>query len=286
MISFREPVYQGIAEPPSSDYAMERPVARRPPLARSLKDRLTNIVSMHVPSNQPYLSPNRNLKVKAELIEEGGMDGVNDRFGLLTLHPNENNETHEGLCEITAQLDKSGLSKAVEEALLSENIDLPPEKCVVSCMTFDRNSLYICVEGIPYVFKTPIASLPLSKQGLSMDKVHLKLPGSLELLPSALCLKQIQNETCELFVIGQARSPTSDVSLNMLVCFSPDGRLIAQTRKYPFRRFVAIDIDGDGNPLLSCAAGPEGTPAAQICKLTPHFERRIFSITMRRDQTV
>ncbi|KAL7062078.1 hypothetical protein AAHC03_0435 [Spirometra sp. Aus1] len=286
MISFREPVYQGIAETPGSEYAMERPVARRPPLGRSLKDRLTNIVSMHVPSNQPFLSPSRNLKVKEELVEEGGMDGVNDRFGLLTLHNNENNETHEGLCEITAQLDKNTLFKAVVEALQSENIDLPQQKCVVACMAFDQNSLYVCVEGVPYVFKIPTASLPRSKFDLSMDKIHLKLPDSLELLPSALCLKQSQNETRELFIIGQTRSPTSDVSFNLLACFSPDGRHIAQTRKYPYHRFVAIDIDCDGNLLLSCAAGPEGTPAAQICKLTSHFERRIFSITMRRDQTI
>ncbi|VDL96519.1 unnamed protein product [Schistocephalus solidus] len=286
MISFREPVYQGVAESPTSDYVMERPVARRPPLGRSLKDRLTNIVSMHVPSNQPFLSPSRNLKVKEELVEEGGMDGTNDRFGLLTLHNNENNENHEGLCEITAQLDKNTLFKAVEEALHSENVDLPQQKCVVASMTFDQNFLYICVEDVPYVFKIPTTSLPRSKLGLSLDKVYLKLPDSLELLPSALCLKQTQNETRELFIIGQTRSATSNVSFNMLVCFSPEGRLIAQTRKYPYRRFVAIDIDCDGNPLLSCAAGPEGTPAAQICKLTPHFERRIFSITMRRDQTI
>ncbi|VDM19157.1 unnamed protein product [Hydatigera taeniaeformis] len=284
----REPVYREITE----DAPMVVP--QRRPMVRSLKDRITNIVSMYVPNGSSHESPlfaSKNSQLKHDLVDDNDVAHINDHFGLLSLGELENQveSGKSGLCHIVPFIDKGTLVTSILNELQNSAYTISPSDFVISCMATDSIYLYFGVQSLPFLFKFEIALLNTSlERPYPVTKIHLKTAESVDLIPSKVCLKSCRNETSEFYVIGTAQLEAS--LIHILACYSIDGRLIAQTRKYLYQRYLAIDVDTDGNILLGCTSRSIDDDAnhpsnAQICKLTPHFERRIFSVTLRKGST-
>lgn len=274
----RGPAYQEIAEDEPVD------VPRRRPKTRNLKDRFTNIVSMYVPKGPD----SDTSQLKYDLVEDGDVTQMNDHFGLLSLGELENkvDPGRSDLYHITPQIDRGSLFTSVTNALRDSNYRIDLANFKISCLATDGAYLYFGVESLPFLFKLDTAVFnSLENSGpCSVKKIRLKTAQSIDLIPAKLSLNDSRGETSEIYVIGTSLLDGSVVHL--LVCFSIDGKVIAQTKKYPYERYLAIDVDFDGNLLLGCTSQPigeaDGRSVSQICKLTPHFERRIFSITMRK----
>nr|CDS22566.1 expressed conserved protein [Echinococcus granulosus] len=283
----REPVYRGITE--------DAPVVvpQRRPMARSLKDRITNIVSMYVPngsSHESSLFSSRNSQLRHDLVDDSDVAHMNDHFGLLSLGELENQaETGKPeLCHIVPLIDKNTLSTSILDELQNSAYSVKPSDFIISCMATDSIYLYFGVQGLPFLFKLETALFNSSfERQYPVTKIHLKTAEAVDLIPSKICLKDSHGETSEVYVIGT--SLLGDSLVHLLACYSIDGRLVVQTRKYPYQRYLAIYIDTDGNVLLGCTSystdDANPTSNAQICKLTPHFERRIFSVTLRKGAT-
>lgn len=280
----REPVYRGITEDAPVD------VPKRRPTARSLKDRLANIVSVYVPngsSQDSSLLSSRDSQLKHDLVDDGDVAHMNDRFGLLSLGDLESQMEAERpeLCHISPQLDRATLFASVSYELQNSNLTLNLSDFVISCVAIDDTYLYFGVQSLPFLFKLQTSAFNSYQGGqIQIAKIQLKTAESLDLIPSRVCVNGSHGEAKELYVIGTTLQDES--LMHLIACYSPDGRLVAQTRKYPYQRYLAIDVDVDGNLLLGCTSisttDPDSVSSSQICKLTPHFERRIFSITMRK----
>ena len=287
MSGLREPVYRGITE----DAPVDTP--RRRPTARSLKNRIANIVSMYVPNGSPRdnsIFTTRDAQLKQDLVDDNDVAHMNDRFGLLSLGDLENQIGYDkdSLCHITPQMDKSTLFASVSYELQDSNYSITLSDFIISCMATNGTSLYFGVQNLPFLFKIQTATFNSFQGGqVPVSKIHLKTAESIDLIPSTICLKESHGETKEIYVIGTSQLEGS--LMHLLACYSLDGALVAQTRKYPYRRYLAIDIDVDGNVLLGCTSmstdGSDSMTDSQICKLTSHFERRIFSITVRKSGT-
>nr|CDS30517.1 expressed conserved protein [Hymenolepis microstoma] len=270
----REPAYQGISELEPADLSQRRP------RGRNLKDRITNIVSMYVPNGQNLVNP----QLKYDLVDDWDGAQMNSHFGLLSLGEMENklDSTKPELCHITPQIDRNSLFTSVIDEIQNPNyhVDLP--SFTISCLATDGTYIYFGIEGLPFLFKLNAVDLSIGKRAVA--KIHLKTDQNVDLIPMKICLN---SDASEIYVIGTTLFEGS--IKHLLACFSKDGHLIAQTKKYSYKRYLAIDIDFDGNLLLGCISqSTEESNAkcsSQICKLTPHFERRIFSITMRKSGT-
>ncbi|KAL5962424.1 hypothetical protein TSMEX_009839 [Taenia solium] len=283
----REPVYREITE----DAPMVAP--QRRPMARSLKDRITNIVSMYVPNGSSHESPlfsSKNSQLKHDLVDDNDVAHMNDHFGLLSLGELDNHveSAKPELCHIIPHIDKGTLVTSTRDELQNSAYSINSSEFVISCMAIDSIYLYFGVQGLPFLFKLETALFNSSfERRYPITKIHLKTAESVDFIPSKVCLKNRHGEASEIYVIGTALLEASLVHL--LACYSIDGRLVAQTRKYPYQRYLAIDVDTDGNVLLGCTSqsidDANPTSNAQICKLTPHFERRIFSVTLRKGGT-
>ncbi|KAL5112973.1 hypothetical protein TcWFU_009633 [Taenia crassiceps] len=283
----REPAYREISE----DAPMVVP--QRRPMTRCLKDRIANIVSMYVPNGSSHESPlfsSKNSQLKHDLVDDSDVAHMNDYFGLLSLGELEN-QVESGkpeLCHIIPHVGRSTLAKSILNELQDSAYSISSSDFVISCMATDSIYLYFGVQGLPFLFKleTVLFNSPFERP-YPVTKIHLKTAESVNLIPSKVCLKSCHGETSEIYVIGSALLESSLVHL--LACYSTDGRLIAQTRKYSYQRYRVIDVDNDGNILLGCMSqsieDASPTSNAQICKLTPHFERRIFSVTLRKGTT-
>ncbi|KAM7533699.1 hypothetical protein Aperf_G00000126126 [Anoplocephala perfoliata] len=277
----RGPAYQEIAEDEPGD------VPRRRPMARNLKDRVTNIVSMYVPNGPD----SDTSQLKHDLVEDGDVTQMNDHFGLLSLGELENKIDSGGLelCHITPQIDRGSLFTSVINELRGSNYRIDLADFKISCLATDGTYLYFGVESLPFLFKLHTVDFNSLENGgqCSVKKIHLKTVQLTDIIPTKLCLNDSHGETSEIYVIGTSLLEGSTVHL--LVCYSVDGKVIAQSKKYPYERYLAIDVDFDGNLLLGCTSQSIGEAGvkdvSQICKLTPHFERRIFSITMRKAGT-
>ncbi|VDL59248.1 unnamed protein product [Hymenolepis diminuta] len=270
----REPAYQGISEDESAGFPQRRPTGR------NLRDRITNIVSMYVPNGQNM----DNSQLKYDLVDDGDATQMNDHFGLLSLGEMENkvDSGKPELCHITPQIDRNSLFTSVIDEIQDSNYRVDLMDFAISCLATNGTHLYFGVESLPFLFKLDTVDLHSGK--CSVTKNHLKTAQNIDLIPTKICLN---GAASEIYVIGTTLFEGLD--MHLLACFSNDGHLIAQTKKYPYKRYLAIDVDFDGNLLLGCISqsieGSNVKGSSQICKLTPHFERRIFSITMRKAET-
>lgn len=276
---YRQLAYQSTTEPNHED------TPRRRTGAHGLKDRLANIVSMHIPNG--FSVPNsqvlqsRDSQLPLDLVDNNDIEGMSDHFGLLSLGELEQQagDHKQGLCSITPDIDKTTLFSSIGDSLVGTSYTLEDCDQILTCIASDDENLYVGVYGLPFVFKIVKVPFEQSRNCINVVNLHLKLLDSTDLIPSAICLNTTQGQTTKIYVIGNTTTP-----LNLLGCFSADGQLIAQTRKYDYQRYLAMDLDCDGNPIVACATSSD-SPSAEICKLTPHFERRIFSITLRRGET-
>ncbi|VDD82896.1 unnamed protein product [Mesocestoides corti] len=288
----REPAYCGLTENAPTD------VPRRRLKPTTIKDRIASIVSIHIPSgssNNDHFFRSKNSQWKVDLVEDYDFTNMNDHFGLLSLGKVEEQigDNKSDLCHITKVFDRNTLFSSINDSLQDSTYKLDTSDCVLTCIASDSNFIYIAIQNLPFIFKIDlippnlICESPKEQRGMSVTKLHLRTSESTELIPSSICLRSVQGETKEVYVIGY--SQTDNVSSHLLACFSTDGHLVAQTRKHSYRRYLALDVDTDGCLLMACSSDPENTSGVplttQICKLTPYFERRIFSITMRKGET-
>ncbi|VDO00541.1 unnamed protein product [Rodentolepis nana] len=270
----REPAYQGISELEPADLPQRRP------MGRNLKERITNIVSMYVPNGQNLV----NNQLRYDLVDDWDDAQLNSHFGLLSLGELENklDSTKPELCHITPQIDRDSLFTSVIDEFQNTSYHVDLASFNISCLATDGTHIYFGVGSLPFLFKLNAVDSNTGKR--SVTKIHLKTDQNVDLIPVKICLNC---DSGEIYVIGTTLFEGS--TKHLLACYSKEGNLIAQTKKYPYKRYLAIDIDFDGNLLLGCISQSteesNAKSSSQICKLTPHFERRIFSITMRKAGT-
>ncbi|TPP64861.1 hypothetical protein FGIG_00777 [Fasciola gigantica] len=297
---------------PSCDIVDENATAKvkRRPFGSALRSRLNNIVSMYVPSTSSPVS-----QAEAEVDEHTELLSSTDA------KPDQSTNKSDDLYSIRLIYTGDVLIKCIRnEANVSSF--LPNEQSPeVAAVAADSHTIYLCLDQVPYVFllKTPEAdSVHTVNECANRDTadpspikgfIHLTVPGIGDLVPRELCVHAPTSETRVLYTVGWVLptgvEKSSSVDLRkrqwLLAKFSLTGQFLARTRIYSYQRYSGITVDStDGKLLLACPIisnshsvnGHEITKeivensAGQLCKLTPGFERRVFSVTMGNDLAV
>lgn len=310
-MAYHQPAYQSIMtsdlteDNNQADYFPPYPQpAQRRSKPRNLKDRLSKIVSMYVPSTNStpahYIGPVRKSELEVQLVGESDASNDTDRFGLLSLGGSLTDTIHtdissKGPHRINRILDGKQFIASVG-TVLSDAQGVDPQVNKMSCIDADGQQLYIGLDSLPYIFVIPISHAANGSLCDHLMTVRLTLPGVGDVVPEEVKLKPLScSSSPEFYVIGRVMSLSTkeqpQETCYVLACFRLDGQLIAKTKLFNYPRYSSFDVDNDGNLLIACAMlqanGSTGNvPAAQVCKLTAHFERRVFSITMAKGQTM
>nr|CAH8841414.1 unnamed protein product [Trichobilharzia regenti] len=238
------------------------PVKRRP-FSKSLRSRLNHIVSMYIPGNNPV---------------ENRLDG------------NDESADHAGL--LSSNELKVDFSLTKDNDIYDIKLLYSSEKIIQSIMENVKLSDKYSIEK----------RYPSQKSGgnsIFKGYVHLHTPGIGNIFPVELCSHSAKPDHTVLYVVGTVQKSESVTAKQnwILAKFDTSGQLLARSRVYPYQRYSGLSVDtNDGQLLLACPSINEsGSPynntttnncndsPGQICKLTPGFERRIFSITMGKE---
>ncbi|TNN16438.1 hypothetical protein EWB00_000432 [Schistosoma japonicum] len=258
------------------------PVRRRP-FSKSLRNRLNQIVSMYIPGNIP---------IESRLV---GIDDTTDHTGLLSSNDSrlgfassKDNELYDiKLVYPGDQLIKGVLRHAGVSDKLSRD-ELPK----ITSLAADHNAIYFGLENLPYVFLISAKSHDWKNQTFESDHfkgcLHLYSPGVGNILPHELCTHSTKSNHTFLYVVGTIQTDNiNDEKKWILAKFDSSGQQIARSRIYSYQRYSGLSVDtNDNHLLLACpsinelVATSNVNSPGQICKLTPGFERRVFSITM------
>ncbi|VDP88214.1 unnamed protein product [Echinostoma caproni] len=282
---------------------------KRRPFGSALRSRLNNIVSMYVPSTS-----NGNSQAEAEVDEHTELlSGVDNK-------PDHSTNKADDLYVIRLVYSGDILAKCISSEAQASSFLSKDESPKAIAIAADSHTIYLCLDGVPYVFllKTPEAdSLEMideSENQAPADKnpikgfIRLTIPGVGDLVPQELCVHAPTTETRVLYVVGWILSTNADKSHTssptkqwVLAKFSLSGQYLARTRIYPYQRYSGLAVDStDGKLLLACPTlssepsingngvkkGAIEISAGQLCKLTPGFERRVFSVTMGNDVAI
>lgn len=281
---------------------------KRRPFGSALRSRLNNIVSMYVPSTSSAVSQaETEVDEHTELLSstDAKADHLTDKsVDLYSIHL-----VYTGDALIKYISSESHASSFLPKGQLPE----------VVAVAADSHTIYLCLDQVPYVFllKTPetdsthtvneYANRGITDASPMKGFIHLTIPGVGDLVPQELCVHAPTAETRVLYTVGwvlsgdPAKPSNSNKKQWLLAKFSCTGQFLARTRVYPYQRYSGLTVDSmDGKLLLACPilSNSHGVDnqdsrkktvensAGQLCKLTPGFERRIFSVTMGNDLAV
>ncbi|VDP99212.1 unnamed protein product [Trichobilharzia regenti] len=270
------------------------PVKRRP-FSKSLRSRLNHIVSMYIPGNNPV---ENRLDGNDESADHAGLLSSNELKMDFSL--TKDNDIYD--IKLLYSSEKI-IQSIMDNVKLSDKYSIG-ESMKITCLAADHKTIFIGLERLPYVFlisseKNDTTSQKSGGNSIFKGYLHLHTPGIGNIFPVELCSHSTKPDHTVLYVVGTVqKSESVTVKQNWILAkFDTSGQLLARSRVYPYQRYSGLSVDtNDGQLLLACPSINEsGSPynntttnkcndsPGQICKLTPGFERRIFSITMGKE---
>ncbi|CAH8500519.1 unnamed protein product [Heterobilharzia americana] len=265
------------------------PVKRRP-FSKSLRNRLNHIVSMYIPGNNTV---DNRLDGNDESTDHTGLLSSNE--AKLDFNLMKDNELYDiKLIYSSEQIIKSIL----RNTNLPEKLSMSDPPRIIS-LAADHNTIYIGFEHLPYIFliSTELTNTTKCERNIFKGYLNLHSPGVGNILPIELCTYSVQPDHTILYIVGIIQQ-TECVTVKkkwILAKFDSTGQQLARSRVYSYQRYSGLSVDtNDGHLLLACPSISECVTSnnnnsnnndspGQICKLTPGFERRIFSITMGKE---
>ncbi|KAF8569708.1 hypothetical protein P879_02328 [Paragonimus westermani] len=274
-------------------------VKRRP--FKTNISRLNNIVSMYIPSTSTERETEKQSDEHVKLLST---EGQKMEFNVVK---------YEELYDIKLLHNGDSLMRSIADALSTPLTNSSGKPRNVTSVAADQYTIYVGIEELPYVFllKTTNDKPETNKNDLETGNdsnsikgyIQLYVPRVGDLVPQEICVYSPSPESTIMYIVGWVKVVTDDVTCGtekrwLLAKFSLTGQHIARTPVYSYQRYSGLAVDtSDGKLLLACpqlslpetGVKTEGTEptevmtAGQLCKLTPGFERRVFSVTMGND---
>ncbi|CAH8511762.1 unnamed protein product [Schistosoma intercalatum] len=263
------------------------PVRRRP-FGKSLRNRLNHIVSMYIPGNNP---------IENRLV---GIDETTDHTGLLSSNESKlgfPSTKDDELYDIKLIYPGDQLIKGILRYASLPDTFSPNESPKITCLAADHKIIYIGLENLPYIFLISAESNDWDDQNYHKFEsnhykgcLHLHSSGVGNILPHELCAHSTKTNHTFLYIVGTIQTDNMKEEKKWILAkFDLNGQQIARSRTYSYQRYSGLSVDtNDDHLLLACPSINEVNSSnidspGQICKLTPGFERRVFSITMGKE---
>ncbi|CAH8520585.1 unnamed protein product [Dicrocoelium dendriticum] len=287
------PVYQGLEA--NDDLA----AVRRRPLKSKLS-RLGHIVSMYIPSVSS--SDRKEDKESGEHTELLSTNSVT-RSEFRT-------SEYDQLYEFKLLYSGENLVKTIVECIGTPLLASTGQARHITTIAADQHTIYVGLEELPYIFllkaqnddhnQYAIHPEPGSESSPIKGYIQLHVPRVGDLVPQELSVYSPSPESTVMYIVGWVRvmkdKQTYSIDKRWLLAkFSLTGQHLSRTPLHPYQRYSGLSVDTiDGRLLLTCPNLGEpqsnlcsdNTVIGQVCKLTPNFDRRVFSVTMGNETAV
>lgn len=288
-------VYQGLTANEELEAVRRRPL-------KSKLSRLGHIVSMYIPSvSSSDRKEDKESGEHTELLSTNSMTRSEFRTS-----------EYDQLYDFKLLYSGENLVKSIVESVGTPLVASSGQVRHITTIAADQHTIYVALEDLPYIFllKTQhdhntldtIHAEPGSESSPIKGYIQLHVPRVGDLVPQELSVHSPSPESTVMYIVGWVRVLKDKHTYStdkrwLLAKFSLTGQHLSRTPLHRYQRYSGLSVDTiDGRLLLTCPnlgeppsngkVCSDSAVIGQVCKLTPNFDRRVFSITMGNEAAV